>query len=202
MENNPFDTLFSSSNLQMLKVLFPLLPPENRGFMAILIRVLELRQTIQYIRHCPGGRITGLSPMPEGEALLEQLLPFCSEAQRKEMTQLRQTMQQMKQMQDMMAMANEMKDLFSDGQDGQAMDPTQLFGLFSNSLVSDNPSSASSQAVENASSREPDHTEDTTIPTENAYPAFPHFYDKYDATEEKPSNQMENEVLKHGTMDD
>lgn len=132
MENKTydFDSVFSNSNLQLLKVLFPMMPPENRPAMAIMIRCMEFRQTIYTISHEGYGHVFDLDPLPDGDALLDYLSPYLSESQKKEFDHFKQMLQQFQQMQDMMEMANELKDLFPEGMDSQGMDISHVMDLF------------------------------------------------------------------------
>lgn len=139
MGNNTFDTLFSTSTLQMLKVLFPLFPPQIRGNMAIFIRIMEFRHTLQYVQSHADGHITDISPLPEGSSLLDVVLPYCNSTQKSEINRLKQTFEQYQQMQDMMEMASAMKDLFPESEDGGGMDPMQLFHALSGMTQVDNP---------------------------------------------------------------
>ena len=137
MEKNTFDTIFSSQRLQMFKVLFPLLPPCDRGRMAILIRFLELRYTIQYVSSRPSDLISAFPPMPEG-AVVDTLLEQCTDSQRSDLMRLRETMDMVRQIQDMMEMADAMKDLFPDmANNGSGMNPMEMFEFMQNMSQND-----------------------------------------------------------------
>ena len=132
MENKTFDfdLVFSNSNLQLLKVLFPMMPPENRPVMALMIRCMEFRQTLYTLNHGSYGYLLNLNPLPGGDALWDYLSPYLSESQKQEFDHVRQVFQQFHQMQDMMEMANELKDLFPEEMDSQGMDISHIMDLY------------------------------------------------------------------------
>lgn len=51
MEQTPFDTLISSRQLQMLKLMIPYTPPSGQRMLAIYAKFLELEHTIDFFRH-------------------------------------------------------------------------------------------------------------------------------------------------------
>lgn len=154
MEDTTFDSIFSNSRLRLLKVLFPMMPPENRPLLAVLIRCMEFQQTLYAIHHVNSGIMAEPIPMPQGEALWDYLAPYFSEGQKQEFEKFRQTFRQMRQMQDMMEMASELKDLFPEGMNPQDMDLTQAFNMFSfmnSSNVSNASDISSTSDISNAS---------------------------------------------------
>ncbi|MCR5458810.1 MAG: hypothetical protein K6F51_02825 [Acetatifactor sp.] len=130
MENNTFDSLFTSGKLQMLKILLPCLPTDKRGGLSIFIRMQELLYTMHYVQNT-GNKVTMDDP-PEGDALFDALLPYCDPAMKAQMQGLRQTMKQYEQLKDAMDMMQMMKDVFPEGFSGDAVDlsaMTELFGV-------------------------------------------------------------------------
>ena len=131
METTTFDSFFTSGQLQMCKVLFPLLPPQLRGQFAIFIKMQELLNAINYVKLHPLGTFQGLQPPQSGEALIDSVLPYCNEEQKESLQHFRQSFQQMEQLKDMMDMVSMMKDLFPQGTDPQKMDPAQIADMMS-----------------------------------------------------------------------
>lgn len=54
MELTPFDRLTSSTQLQMLKLMLPYMPPGNQRMLAVYVRFFELQHTLNFFRHSKG----------------------------------------------------------------------------------------------------------------------------------------------------
>ena len=52
----PFDTLVTSSELQMMKLMIPYTPSSYQGFLAFYIKFIELQNTIRYFGVFTGGK--------------------------------------------------------------------------------------------------------------------------------------------------
>ena len=85
-----FDTLYTTNQIQILKLLLPFCPPQTQRSLAVLIRLLELNYTIGFVRshpeafHAPSDslsfpdlcvKIRGFCP-PQLQAMLDQLMSF------------------------------------------------------------------------------------------------------------------------------
>ncbi len=135
-EKGSFDSIFTSGSLQMLKVLLPCLPADKRGGFAIFIRMQELLFTLDQVRQFHGS-IPMESP-PEGEALLDALLPFSNPSQEEQLRQMKNTLKQMEQIKEAMEMAQMMQELFPEGMNMENMDFSQMMNLFSGRTEDDN----------------------------------------------------------------
>lgn len=122
METKTFDSLFTSGQLQMCKILFPLLPPELRGRFAILIKLQELFNAMNYVKIHPFTGFSSLQLPENEEDLMNTLLPYCNDDQKEKLQQFREAFQQMGQLREMMEMMSTMKELFPEGMDLQNMD--------------------------------------------------------------------------------
>ena len=85
-----FDTLYTTNQIQILKLLLPFCPPQTQRSLAVLIRLLELNYTIGFVRshpeafHAPPdplsftdlcAKVRGFCP-PDLQAMLDQLISF------------------------------------------------------------------------------------------------------------------------------
>ena len=131
METTTFDSFFTSGQLQMCKVLFPLLPPQLRGQFAIFIKLQELRNAVNYVKLHPQGSFQGLQSPRGSEELISSILPYCDDEQKETLQRFHQSFQQMEQLKDMMDMVSTMKELFPQGMEPQNMDPSQMADMMS-----------------------------------------------------------------------
>jgi len=131
METTTFDSFFTSGQLQMCKVLFPLLPPQLRGQFAIFIKLQELRNAVNYVKLHPQGSFQGLQSPRGSEELISSILPYCDDEQKETLQHFHQSLQQMEQFKDMMDMVSTMKELFPQGMEPQNMDPSQMADMMS-----------------------------------------------------------------------
>ena len=125
-----FDALFTNNRLQKLKVLMPFLDRSLQKNLAIYIKYLELQYTIAYFQKRPftfqRGPGTPMGPENPLESqthidignLCDALFPYCTQAEKAKLNNLRSLFQSMTQFQEMMEMAEMMKDLFPEGMDG------------------------------------------------------------------------------------
>ena len=112
-----FDTLFTTNQIQMLKVLLTYLPSSAQKNFAIYIKFMELQYTMSFFQNHPNVSLFGLpheGSMNAGK-LCDELLPLCDANQRKSMEQMKNMMQSFENMQQMMEMMQMMKELFPEG---------------------------------------------------------------------------------------
>ena len=128
MDTNQFDTFFTTSQLQILKIILPFFPPPLRKDMAIFIKMQELSYTLQYFKVHPEWMPDEPAPS-EGTDLMDAILPYCTEEQKSEISRMRQTYEQFGQMQEMMEMVQMLQELFPGGMNPQDMDYSQLSEL-------------------------------------------------------------------------
>ena len=111
-----FDTLFSTNHIQMLKILLPYLDHKMQKSMAVYIKFMELNYTIRFYQKQP-SLLCGCAEKetrPEFSQICNELLPFCSEKEKKQMEQLKNLFGSMKMYQDMMSTMEMMKELMPD----------------------------------------------------------------------------------------
>ena len=141
-----FDTLYTTNQIQILKILLPYCAPDIQRNLAVMIRFLELQYTIFFVRSHPEAFRSPPLPLSFGE-LCEKIRGYCPPA-------LRALLDQFQSIQNAMQMYEEMKqmmELFGDiapGPEGQSeesgtsmddtsmddtsMDDTSMDGAFKN----------------------------------------------------------------------
>lgn len=101
-----FDTLYTSNQLQMLKIVLPYMQEKMQRFIAIYIKLNELMLAFHFSSGSyPVKRETDMTGM------LRYLSPYLSDSEKEMMNQfssMQENMEQFKQMSQMMQMMNEM----------------------------------------------------------------------------------------------
>lgn len=67
-----FDSLVSDKNLQMLKVMIPFMPPQGQKFLSVMVKVTELKNTINLINN-PKVNITDIHMNKPGNNLSDMI---------------------------------------------------------------------------------------------------------------------------------
>ena len=104
-----FDTLYTTNQIQILKILLPYCAPDIQRNLAVMIRFLELQYTIFFVRSHPEAFRSPPLPLSFGE-LCEKIRGYCPPA-------LRALLDQFQSIQNAMQMYEEMKqmmELFGD----------------------------------------------------------------------------------------
>ena len=144
-----FDTLFTTNQIQILKILLTYLEPAHQKLIAVYIKFLELQYTMSFFQK----HSASWAKFPKEEAfnatkLCEEVLPFCSPSEQEILNNLKNMYQNFENMQEMLQMVQMMKDMFPEGDTGgdpmsmfsglsgmfgsQGMDMSQLFEMFQN----------------------------------------------------------------------
>ena len=139
-----FDSLFTTNQLQMLKILLPRLAPEHQGGFAVYIKLLELQYAFTFLRRHMGTRLFGnvkqlSADFFQGDntdtvELLDELLPFSGPKERSRIENMKNMMVNFKKMQEMMEMIQMMQELFPEGMGGD--NPMDMFSGMSDSGLS------------------------------------------------------------------
>ena len=120
-----FDTLYTNNHIQMLKVLLPHLPRNQKNEFAVFIKYMELQYTItlskkekQQINICTATACD----TPDITSLISELQPYCTEQERKTFSRMSETFQTLHMFQDI----QKYKDLFSSmsDSDGESSENT------------------------------------------------------------------------------
>lgn len=118
-----FDTLFTTNQIQMLKVLFTYLPVSARGTFAIFIKWMELQYTLRFFQSSSAA-LRKLPPEASvsPEQFCKELMPFCSPEQKNQLLKMQKLIQSMESMQQMLEMLQMLKELFPEDSQGGGMD--------------------------------------------------------------------------------
>lgn len=106
-----FDTLYTSNQLQMLKVVLPYMQSEMQHIIALYIKLNELLITYQFYKNNKTNLIKSKPKDFDMGQMLKSLSPFLSDSEREMMNQfssMQENMEQFKQMSSMMSMMQEM----------------------------------------------------------------------------------------------
>lgn len=116
-----FDTLYTTNEIQILKLALPLLSPQLQPYAALLIKCRELQHCLDRL---PKTKIEYASlQLSYLDAFLDSALPYCNEKQGA-------TIKQLKQLKHSIDMFDKMKGMMSMfGEDG-ATDLASLFQAF------------------------------------------------------------------------
>ena len=107
-----FDTLYTSNQMQMLKIVLPFMQEKMQRFIAIYIKLTELMITLRF-----ASTLNDSSCFTKKESdmttMLKYLSPYLSDSEKEMMNQfssMQENMEQFKQMSAMMQMMNDMGD--------------------------------------------------------------------------------------------
>lgn len=109
-----FDTLYTTNQLQMLKILLPYMQPDMQSHMAVYIKLNELLVTLHFSREC-----SSRSPFCQNKkelnlsVLICELSPFLNKEEKDmliKLSEMKETMENFQQISQMMQMM--------EGQDG------------------------------------------------------------------------------------
>ena len=124
-----FDTLYTTNEIQILKLALPLLSPQLQPYAALLIKCRELKHCLDLL---PKTKIEHASlQLSYLDAFLDNAMPYCNEKQGAVIMQLKQ----LKHSIDMFEKMKGMMSLFGD--DG-AGDLSSLFQAFGQSCGTEN----------------------------------------------------------------
>lgn len=112
-----FDALYTTNQMQKLKVLLPYLEPSMQKHLAVYIKYRELQYTMQYVkRHTVTLCGCGLSQQekPDLKELCRQLRRYSTPEEIRQLEQIENVLQAMETMQEMSQTMNAMKEIFPD----------------------------------------------------------------------------------------
>lgn len=140
-----FDTLFSTNHISMLKVMLPYMDNQMQKSMAVYIKFLELNYTIDFYKQHPFP-LCGCMEKENAPDLLKlctELLPYCTETEKKQLEQIRGIFQSMEMYKEMSKTMDLMKDFMPD--------MNSFFQSAENGKAADNNFDDSSSSDNNAS---------------------------------------------------
>lgn len=111
-----FDTLFCTNHIQMLKVILPYMDNQAQKSMAIYIKFLELNYTIDFFKKHPYSLCSCVEreTSPDIFKMCTELLPYCTEPEKKQIEQIRNVFQSMEMYREMSKTMDMMKDFMPD----------------------------------------------------------------------------------------
>ncbi|MFI3177238.1 MAG: hypothetical protein R3Y67_07100 [Eubacteriales bacterium] len=132
-----FDTLYTSNQIQMLKIVLPYIDVSMRKSFAVIIKYLEFQYMMQLPHHAFGtlcGHETNRSF--DTTELLQEIRPLCGEKEQQQLDQIGNMLQsftmfsQMQEMMNFMGGESGLGDISSLGNLGNLGDLGNLGGLF------------------------------------------------------------------------
>ena len=127
-----FDALFTTNHIQMLKLLLGYMEPPVQRQLAVYIKFLELRYTLNFFNSHPSASMSlacGFDRPANGiSGLLDEILPYCSASERDKILNFKNMYRNIENIQEMMQTMEMLKEISPE--------------LFSGAQGSDNSGSA------------------------------------------------------------
>lgn len=125
-----FDTLFTNNQIQKLKVLISYVDSPLQCQLAIYIKFLELKYTMDLFRHYPELSVSPLpheSP-PEPAKLCQEFTPYCSPQEQRQLSQFTSMLQTMSHYQEILEMVQMFQEMFPEGMSFPGGEPSGAAG--------------------------------------------------------------------------
>jgi len=112
-----FDALFTNNQIQKLKVLLSYVDSPMQRQLAIYIKFLELKYTLELFQHSPK---LSVSPTPQESPfdpakLCQEIAPYCTPGEQQQLNQFVSMFQAMSHYQEMMEMVKMFQEMFPEG---------------------------------------------------------------------------------------
>ena len=109
-----FDALYTNNQIQKLKVLLPYIEPHMQKNMAIYIKYMELKYTMDLFRKHPFHicSYNEETVRPDVKKLFHELRPYCTESESRQLEQMESLFQTMEMYQEMSQTMNVMQEMF------------------------------------------------------------------------------------------
>ena len=119
-----FDALYTNNQIQKLKVLLPYIEPRMQKNMAIYIKYMELKYTMDLFRKHPFHICSyeEQSDRPDIKKLFRELKVYCSESESRQLEQIESMFQTMEMYQEMSQTMSAMQEMFPNMDMGVGMD--------------------------------------------------------------------------------
>ena len=135
-----FDALYTTNQIQKIKVLLPYIEPSMQKHLAVYIKYMELQYTMKHVKRHP-FRISGCSissdEKPDLRSLCRQLSLYSSPEEIRQLEQLQNMFETLETMQEMTQTMSALQEIFPD------MSAAPPFG--SDSVFSDSEGAESAQ---------------------------------------------------------
>lgn len=112
-----FDALYTTNEIQKLKVLLPYIEPAMQKHLAVYIKYMELQYTMRYVRRHPfqiGGCSVPSDEKPDLHSLCRQLSLYSTPEEIRQLEQLQNMLQTMETMQEMSQTMSALQEIFPD----------------------------------------------------------------------------------------
>lgn len=138
-----FDALYTTNQIQKMKILLPYIDPPMQKHLAVYIKYLELQYTMEYTRKHPlqicecSNKSRSLSDLHD---LCRQLCLYSTPEEIKQLEQMQSMLQTMQSLQEMNQTIASMKELFPDmdmsfGPDTQGEGSSSMLDMLMNMLT-------------------------------------------------------------------
>ena len=118
-----FDTLYTTNQLQILKILFPFLPETAKGKLAIFIKWKELEYAVAFEKNNLNAcNDKTKPPQPDFDLLRKKLLPYCSKSEQNLLQQIFNLIINMEKYKDIMNILPLMESMNSEGGNDMNLD--------------------------------------------------------------------------------
>jgi len=126
-----FDTLFTTNQIQMLKILMPYFDRSMQKNLAIYIKYLELQYTLGFFKKHPTASIPlKQEPSFDIPKLCSEVMPYCGPKEKARMESMRNMYQTFENYKEMMEMVQMMQEIFPEGEN-----PLESMGFGMDSLA-------------------------------------------------------------------
>lgn len=112
-----FDALFTNNQIQKLKVLLSYVDSPMQRQLAIYIKFLELQYTMELFQRSPQLSVspTSSESAPDPARLCQEIAPYCSPQEQRQINQFASMFQAMSHYQEMMEMMKMFQEMFPEG---------------------------------------------------------------------------------------
>ncbi len=127
-----FDSLFTTNQIQMFKILLTYMEPALQKNFCIYIKFMELQYTITFFQRHPYSSLGELSDHKGKNTcdFFDEILPLCDISQREKIKQMKNMMKNLENMQEMMSTLEMLKELFPEGMETEtSSDATESAGM-------------------------------------------------------------------------
>lgn len=109
-----FDALYTNNQIQKLKVLLPYIEPSMQKNIAIYIKYMELRYTMNLFKKHPFHICSYNDEVqkPDIKKIVRELRPYCTEAESRQLEQMESLFQTMEMYQEMSQTMSAMQEIF------------------------------------------------------------------------------------------
>lgn len=117
-----FDALYTNNQIQKLKVILPYIEPSMQKNMAVYIKYMELKYTMELCKRHPFQICSApdTKERPDFKKLCRELKIYCTEKEAKQLEQMESMLQTMEMYQEMSQTMSAMQELFPDMGAGDA----------------------------------------------------------------------------------